>query len=372
TLPRRLQVAGYRTIHCGKGHFGPFGSPGEDPRSIGFDVNIAGAALGQPGSYFGAENFAPPNGKNPQRGVPGLEKYHGRPIFLTEALTLELNAAIGAAVEERKPFFAYMAHYAVHAPFNADPRFVGRYSDQKPNVAAFAALIEGMDKSLGDVLDHLETLGVAENTLVLFVGDNGSDAPHGPEHAIACAAPLRGKKGTHYEGGMRVPFIAAWAKPSEGNSLQQKTPIEAGATRSEMGAIYDLNPTVLAAAGEAPSGTLDGVDLRPLFAPDHKTPSEERAFVMHFPHEHRSSYFTVYRRGDWKLIYHHRKPAGQRCELFNLSIDRDESHNLAATEPQRLAEMFAGMTNALAETDAQMPLGDDHATPLAPTLDGAK
>ena len=68
-----------------------------------------------------------------------------------------------------------------------------------------------MDKSLGDLLDHLDALGVADNTLIFFLGDNGSDAPLGHQHEVACAAPLRGKKGAHYEGGMRVPFIAAWA-----------------------------------------------------------------------------------------------------------------------------------------------------------------
>ena len=93
------------------------------------------------------------------------------------------------------------------------------YEDSgKPAPAqAFATLIEGMDKSLGDLLDHLDALGVAENTLVLFLGDNGTDAPLGDPHEVACAAPLRGKKGSHYEGGMRVPFIAAWAKANAAN-----------------------------------------------------------------------------------------------------------------------------------------------------------
>lgn len=78
-----------------------------------------------------------------------------------------------------------------------------------------------MDKSLGDLLDHLEKLAVSENTLIFFLGDNGSDAPLGHQHAVACAAPLRGKKGSHYEGGMRVPFIAAWAKPNANNPNQK-------------------------------------------------------------------------------------------------------------------------------------------------------
>ena len=133
---------------------------------------------------------------------------------MTEALTIEAKSRVADAVKAGQPFFLYMSHYAVHAPFHSDPRFAANYEDSgKPTPAqAFATLIEGMDKSLGDILDHLDALGVAENTLVFFLGDNGSDAPLGHQHAVACAAPLRGKKGAHYEGGMRVPFIAAWAE----------------------------------------------------------------------------------------------------------------------------------------------------------------
>src|SRR5690606_30596436 len=128
--------------------------------------------------------------------VPHLEKYHGTDLFLTEALTREANAHVEQAVQAGQPFFLYFAHYAVHAPFESDSRFAANYTDsgKSPQAQAFATLIEGMDKSLGDVLDQLNKLGVAENTLVFFLGDNGSDAPLGHEHAVACAAPLRGKK----------------------------------------------------------------------------------------------------------------------------------------------------------------------------------
>ncbi len=142
---------------------------------------------------------------------------------MTEALTLEAQREIDEAVAMKKPFFLYLPHYAVHAPFDSDPRFAGNYkqSDKPVQAQAFAALIEGMDRSLGMLLDHLEALSIAEETLVVFLGDNGSDAPLGHQHAVACAAPLRGKKGSHYEGGVRVPFIAAWAKPDKKNAQQQ-------------------------------------------------------------------------------------------------------------------------------------------------------
>ena len=135
--------------------------------------------------------------KRAHHAVPHLESYHGSDVFLSEALTLEAKKAVTASVKSGEPFYLYFSHYAVHAPFEADPRFKKNYadSDKPANAQAFATLIEGMDKSLGDMLNHFDALGISEETLVIFLGDNGSDAPLGHQHAVACAAPLRGKKG---------------------------------------------------------------------------------------------------------------------------------------------------------------------------------
>ncbi len=367
TLPKLLEDAGYCAIHAGKAHFGPNDSLAEDPTNFGFTYNIAGCAYGQPGSYYGTENFGWGQKGREKRAVPDLEEFHGQDIYLTEALTLKMNKAIQSAVEADMPFFAYMSHYAVHAPFQADPRFVENYSDASKQMAAFGSMIEGMDKSLGDILDKLEELGVAENTLVFFLGDNGTDAPNGPTHEIACAAPLRGKKGTHYEGGMRVPFIAAWAKPDSSNEIQKKRPIAQGAIVDHVGAVYDLVPTILSVAQvEDPSLVLDGMDLGNVFTGLTKTASPD--FLMHFPHSHRSSYFTAFRRGDWKLVYHYQDEKWGKTELFNLAEDRDESENLSKSEPTKLKEMMEAMNAALEETGAQYPLGEDKKTPVKPSL----
>lgn len=353
TLAGLLKKAGYRTIHAGKAHFGPNDSYGELPENFGFDVNIGGRAIGQPGSYYGKSNFT--RGKNKSRAVFGLEKYHGKDTYLTEALTIEINAEIKRSVDQKKPFFAYMSHYAVHAPFNPDPRFAANYADKKvgKNAKAFATMIEGIDKSLNDMLDHVEKLGVAEDTLVFFLGDNGTDAPLGKTHAIACAAPLRGKKGTHYEGGMRVPFIAAWARPNKDNPLQKSLPIPAGMLSSAKGSICDLFPTILKLAGISHDGKTDGSDFAGALSGGKRR--EEFTFLMHFPHGHRSSYYTAWHQGDWKLVYHYHRPAETRHELFNLAADRTESKNLAATEKKELRRMVKSMTAALEEADAQYP-----------------
>ena len=305
-----------------------------------------------------------------------MEKYHGTETYLTDALTIEAKTHLATSVKDKKPFYLYMAQYAVHAPFDSDPRFAAHYAESgKPKPAqAFATLIEGMDKSLGDLLDHLDELGVAENTLILFLGDNGSDAPLGHEHAVACAAPLRGKKGAHYEGGMRVPFIAAWAKPNSEHANQQRLPIAVGAIQSQVAAVYDLLPTIQTVSGlSVPEGHIvDGVKLNTLLT-GKADKSREETFLMHYPHApHRSDYFTVYRQGDWKVIYHYVPSAASEnshYQLYNLADDPFESTNLANSKPDQLRRMMQALIAAMDHHDPRYPVEKkDSTTPLKPML----
>lgn len=378
TLAGLLRGGGYRTIHVGKGHFGSRDSEGAEPRQLGFDVNVAGASFGAPASYYGGANYGNAGGKvqkTASHAVPHLEKYHGSETFLTEALTIEANAQVSAAAKAGQPFFLNFAHYAVHAPFNSDPRFAPNYRDsgKSPQAQAFATLIEGMDKSLGDLLDHLETLGVAENTLVFFLGDNGSDAPLGHQHEVACAAPLRGKKGSHYEGGTRIPFIAAWAKANAAHPHQQRLPIPAGAIQPQLASVCDLFPTILRFVGVTPPAehVVDGLRLDTLLAgkPD---PSRAETFLMHYPHApHRSDYWTSYREGRWKVIYHYVPSAASEnshYQLFDLAADPFEQHNLAASHPDDLRRMMRGLIAALEAHKAVYPLTDDRTSRRKPEL----
>lgn len=363
TLPRVLQQAGYRTIQIGKAHFGHIGSEGENPENLGFDVSIAGGAIGHPGSYYGEHGYGHIKGQKPN-AVPGLEKYHGTNTFLTEALTLEANEQIDKAVADKKPFFLYMAHYAVHAPFEVDRRFLANYanSDKPFKAKAFATLIEGMDKSLGDIMDHLEELGIAENTLILFLGDNGSDSPLGDATGHCSSAPLRGKKGNEYEGGMRVPFIASWAKPDSRTPQQKKLPIQAGVIQQQLGTVMDIYPTVLAVTGtKLPKNhVIDGCNLIPQLLGQKNEARPER-FLMHFPHAHRGSYFTVYRDGDWKLIYYYnpKLPNRPAYELYNLKKDPNEIYNVATLETEQLKEMVKAMAGQLEAEGALYPIDAD-------------
>ncbi len=362
TLPRVLREDGYRTIHVGKAHFGPFGSEGEWPENLGFDINIAGSSIGEPGSYFGENGYGLIRGRR-ARAVPGLEKYHGTDTFLTEALTLEAKAQIDTAVAAGRPFFLYLSHYAVHNPFETDPRFAAHYQDTAFSKAArgYATLIEGMDKSLGDILDHLEKTGIAENTLVVFLGDNGSDAPLGDAKDIGSSAPLRGKKGAEFEGGTRVPCIIAWARPDEENPWQKRFPIRRGVISPRVGTIMDIYPTLVGAVGGAPvppDYPCDGRSLQPILGGRKDTQRAEDQFLCHFPHQHRGSYFTTWRHGNWKLIYyyHPEQPDAPHCSLFNLRKDPSESRDVLRWHRRIARRLLREMTDRLESENACYPV----------------
>ncbi len=361
TLPRILQQAGYETIHVGKAHFGPFNSDGEDPTKLGFDINIAGSSIGHPGSYYGMDGFGHIKGQK-ERAVPGLEQYHGQEIFLTEALTVEAKAAITEVSKTDKPFFLHMAHYAVHAPFHSDPRFADHYkgSGKSEKAQAYATLIEGIDQSLGDIVQHVKDLGIGENTLILFLGDNGSDAPLPIDNGYSSSSPLKGKKGNHWEGGMRVPFIASWVAPNENKACQAKTPIAIKGVQQQQGTILDIFPTLIDVAGAnyPESHVLDGFKLQKQLGGEQNTDRQE-LFLNHFPHgDHRSNYFTSLVQSDWKLIYHYPIDTVPQYELYHLQIDPFETKNLAENNPEQLKVMMEALSYQMEQYGALYPEKD--------------
>ena len=364
--PAVLSQHGYKSIHVGKAHFGCGKSEGEDPIRLGFDVNVAGSSIGEPGSYLAENGYGKIRGTR-SRAVPGLDKYHGGHTFLTDALTIEAGEEITKAVKAGQPFYLNMAHYAVHAPFDTDKRFIGNYPKGQKNdqARAFATLIEGMDKSLGDLMDKLEELGVAENTLIIFLGDNGGDAPLGGPADYGSSAPFKGKKGAEYEGGMRVPFIVSWAKPDADNKFQKAYPVAQNCIQTQMGTVMDIYPTVLSVAGvKAPKGhELDGADLKKLI--QGKADKKHRDdFLMHFPHEHRGSYFTVYRKGDWKLIYYYNPQTDGKptYKLYNLVDDPFEKNELSAQYPEKVRSLCKLMVKRLNKEKACYPVDKNKKT----------
>ena len=361
TLPRLLQAAGYHTIHCGKAHFGPDDSPAGNPLALGFARNIGGYGGGGPGSYWGEKNYSAAwrNGSH-DWDVPGLEAYHGTDTFLTEALTRELSKAISSTVEAGQgPFFAHMSHYAVHSPFEADPRFVANYPDLKGMPLAFATLVEGMDQSLGDLLDTLDTLGIAGKTLVVFTSDNGSDGPPN--------LPLRGKKGTRYDGGSRVPMIVAWARPDPAEPLQRQWPVLAGAVEHDLVTPMDFLPTLARIAGAElpPDAVIDGHDLSPYL---RGTPGSHRpqSFALHFPHgRHNDELFTTWVHDGWKIYYEHRSGAWSLCDL---ATDPYEQQDVLARHPDTALRLAREMIGHLEAMKVQWPLDRETRQPRPPSL----
>lgn len=365
-LPAILHDAGYRTIHAGKAHFGALTTAAADPKEIGFDVNIAGHAPGGPGSYYGQQNFAVDPAKPGSNvwDIPGLESYHGQDIFLTEALTREANKAIDAAVANNQPFFLYMAHYAIHAPIKPDPRFVEHYPDIPAVEAAYASLIEGMDKSLGDLMTNVERHGLTNKTIVLFMSDNGGLSAHargGTAHTHN--RPLSSGKGSNHEGGIRVPMLVKWPGVTQPSSVCSDAVI-----------IEDFFPSILEMAGINPPKPIGGMIDGRSFVPQLRGGSglsQGRSLVWHYPNHWGPTgpginFCSAIRKDDWKLVYYHdalRK--GGQYELFNLSDDIGESNNLASAYPERVAQLADNLAEKLTEYNAQMPIVKATGQPVA-------
>ena len=350
SLPQLLGKAGYRTIHVGKAHFGALGTPGEDPLKLGFDVNIAGHAAGGPGSYLGLHNFSATwRDGGSIWDVPGLEKYHGKDVFLTEALTLEANAEIDRAVADQNPFYLYMSHYAIHAPWERDNRFYEKYQAEEITEfeAVYASMIEGMDWSLGEIMENLKRNGVWENTIIIFMSDNG-------QHRNATLnSPLRGHKLQPYEGGIRVPLVVYW--PGQ---------VEAGSVNSQYVMIEDLFPTILDMAATKYENSLSQVVDGKSFVPyleNIELRDEKRPLFWHFPHTYDQFPYSAVRKGDWKLIYRH---LDQSLELYNLRTDLSENHNLAEEEPKKTEELTALLSDHLREVNAGMPVLNKNQNPV--------
>ena len=350
-FPQVLHDAGYFTIHSGKAHLGAIGTPGENPLNLGFDINIAGHAAGAPESYLGMENFG--NGKEGKEvwAVPGLEEYHGKDIFLTEAITQKALKAMDSAVTTQQPFFLYMSHYAIHTPIMGDGRFLEKYLEKglDSTEAKYASMIEGMDKSLGDIMNYLENKNMEDNTVIMFMSDNGGLSAHargGVPHTHN--APLSSGKGSMHEGGIREPMLVKWPGKIEPESVSDYQLI-----------IEDFYPSILEIAGIDSVQTLQKVDGES-FVSILKGEDEYkgiRPLYWHYPNEWGPSgpgigAASAVRKGDYKFIYYH---VDQRMELFNIVEDIGETTNLLLENPEKTKEMAADLSDYLKSVNAQMP-----------------
>ena len=361
TLAEQFKVNGYATGFFGKWHLGDPGEP-TGPLAQGFDVNLGGNHKGHPKSYF-----SPYRNKQLKDGKEGE--------YLTDRLTSEAIQFIDQAVKKDKPFFAFLSYYAVHTPIQPKRELVDKYAkvpfEERQGHPGYAAMVETLDNNVGRLMAHLKASGINKDTLVVFTSDNGGSSK-------ATTMPsLRGAKGTLYEGGVRIPLIYSW--PGKIASTDNATPTM----------ILDHYPTLLNLLGlsEIPVSELDGEDLTPLLlssaTPEKQLKLNERPIFWHFPfylegynpikakgknkknkefikpvvatpHGWRAEPSGSVRIGNYKLIEY---MDGDMFELYDLSRDLKEQHNLASSNPAKVKELYQVLSQWRQTTGADMPPG---------------
>ena len=331
TIAKALKPAGYVSASIGKWHLGaePYW-----PEKHGYEVNIGGTQTGSPpGGYFKFK-------------TPSMTARDDRE-YLTDRLTEEAERFI--ATNKDRPFFLYLAHYAVHIPLQAKSDVIAKYrakAEPGPgqNNPVYAAMIESVDQGVGRILKKLEELGIADRTVVFFTSDNGGlSVREGPNTPATVNAPLRAGKGYLYEGGIREPLLIKWPGVTKPGSVST-VPV----------CSVDFYPTILAMADVKlqPGQVIDGVSLVPLLK---QTGGLEReALYWHYPHYSNQGGKPggAVRRGDLKLIEFYEDG---KLELYNLRDDIGEANDLAAKMPEKAGELRQQLKDWRQSVNAQMP-----------------
>ena len=317
TIAEALRGGGYATgffgmWNLGRGRTGPV-----TPGGQGFETVVFPETIG-----FGKDAY-----------------FDDKGAYLSDRLADEVLRFVDASRD--RPFFAYLADHAVHAPFEPQPDLLAKYErkarggDDRRADPAYAATIEAVDRNVGRIVDALATRKLADDTLLIFTSDNGGT----PQFT----APLRGSKGELYEGGIRVPLVVAGpgvAKP--------------GTTCAVPVATVDLYPTLLELAGlvPPPGQPLDGTSLVPLFA-GGGTLARERLF-WHFPcYVGRATPSSAVREGRYKLVEFFED--GGRTELYDLEADPGEERDISTREPARAAALARTLRDWQQDTGAAIP-----------------
>ena len=327
-----LTAADYTSGYFGKWHLG--NPPGRQPADQGYDV----------GEVFSGHQV-------PRRPKPGQ-----KPEYATDYMARRAGEFI--ADHKDGPFFLFLSPYAVHIPLQAKPETVAKYEERLGGQSGpegplpspiYAAMVEHVDDMVGSVVASLDEHGLTDDTLVIFTSDNGGlyKMYTGAGDRVTDNGPLRGEKGTLYEGGIRVPLIAKWPGVAE-----------AGAECEEPAISIDFWPTLAQAAGVGPNNQtqlIDGVSLLPLLTDPDATLNREAIFWS-YPHYHHMDPAAAVRSGRHKLIRHFEDDS---VELYNLEADLSETNDLAADMPEKASELNQLLDGFLAETDALLPEEND-------------
>jgi len=319
TLAEVLKNSGYRTASVGKWHLG---GQGFSPTEQGFDINIGGNHKGQPPSYYHPYTHQRKDGTIAE--IPFLDTLADEP-YLTDRLTSEAMDFISQAAGE--PFFLYLPFFTVHTPIQGREDLVDYYrkklegrEDSIRFNPEYAAMVHCMDENIGRVIRLLDSLGLRDNTLVIFASDNGGlYARNGNYNHAAYNAPLREGKGFLYEGGLRVSTIIS------GPGI--KSP---GRSSDIVMATIDFMPTILDYLDiDYQDPEMDGISLMPVL--DQSGIPGREALYWHYPHYHRGKPGSVIRKSNLKLI--ERLEDGS-LELYDLDEDIAETNNLYGFYPR--------------------------------------
>ena len=346
TVAEALRDSGYDTAFFGKWHLG---SPSEYwPEHQGFNLNVGGAGNPGPPSYFS------PYGLNNLPNGPVGE-------HITDRMTNEVISYLEGRAGAEEPYMVFLWHWAVHAPFQGVGSLMEDYrsiTDPRglQDCPTMGAMLESMDTSLGQIMDHLDATGGWNNTVFVFYSDNGGnmyDTVVDPVTQDATTptnnAPLSDGKGHIKEGGVRVPCIISWPGV-----------IAPGTTTGEVISSIDWYPTFLELAGGAlaPGQIVDGMSLVDLL--QDGTPLGREAIFTHVPHYVPATGnlpSTAVRAGDWKMyrIYGEGPGLTNVFELYNLATDIGETNNVAGSNPALVQQLDALITQHLAETGSVVP-----------------
>jgi uncharacterized sulfatase len=336
TFAESLLKTGYRTGYFGKWHLG---GTGHSPSDQGWQTVLETKGNSQPST------------------TPGTE-----PRRTAELLTGQGIAFIES--NQAHPFLLQVSHHAVHIPLSTTPELLKKYQAKPPapgypSRPEYAGLLEELDQSVGAITAAVDRLGLAQNTLILFTSDNGGLVHEQNGTVVTSNHPLRGEKGTLYEGGTRVPAIARWTGT-----------VPPGQTYAAPAITYDLYPTLLELTETAPppDQPLDGISLASLLR-DPSSPLARDALHWHLPHYHHSTPASAIRQGDWKLLEFFED---NHVELYHLASDIGETTNLASQESQRTASMRAALTAWREKVGARLPVPNPDHDPARATELGNK
>jgi len=303
TVAEQIKRAGYRTALVGKWHLGHT-EPEQLPSARGFDATY-GCLRGWV-DYF-------------THAVDGISDWHrdGQPLdepgYATDLIAAEARRLIEAHDAQAEPLFLFVSFTAPHPPLQAP--VAGRTPRE-----TYAAMVASLDRGVGEVLDALADGGLAEDTVVWFLSDNGANPKFGGDNGS-----LRGGKYSCFDGGVRVPACVRW--PGH---------IEAG-TSDEFVGVIDVAPTLLALAGAAPLPNTDGVDVSACLT--DRRPAPERDFVFAVEHARVRRYAIL--RPPFKLVEERRTDGDVTRSLFDLTTDPDETHDLLGTRQELEAALGA-------------------------------